>query len=44
MNIAEILRSLADKIASVEQGGSAGTHRHEPIEVDNTDIYCEANP
>ena len=37
MNIAEILRSLADKIASVEQGGSAGTHRLEPVEVDNTD-------
>jgi hypothetical protein len=42
MNIAEILRSLADKIASVEQGGSAGTHRLEPVEVDNIDHSNDA--
>lgn len=37
MNIAEILRGLADKIASAEQGASVGTHRLEPVDVDNTD-------
>jgi hypothetical protein len=42
MNIAEILRSLADKIASVEQGGSASAHHLEPVEVDNTDHSDDA--
>jgi hypothetical protein len=37
MNIAEILRGLADKIASVEQGASIGIHRLAPVDVDNTD-------
>lgn len=37
MNIAEILRGLADKIASAEQGASIGTHRLAPVDVDNTD-------
>jgi hypothetical protein len=42
MNIAEILRSLADKIASAEQGASVGTHRLDPVEVDNTDHTDDA--
>jgi hypothetical protein len=42
MNIAEILRGLADKIASAEQGVSIGTHRLEPVEVDNTDHTDDA--
>jgi hypothetical protein len=42
MNIAELLRGLADKIASVEQGGPAGTHRLAPVEVDNTDHTDDA--
>jgi preprotein translocase subunit Sec61beta len=42
MNIAEILRGLADKIASVEQGASIGIHRLAPVEVDNTDHTDDA--
>jgi hypothetical protein len=42
MNIAEILRGLADKIASVEQGASIGVHRLAPVEVDNTDHTDDA--
>jgi hypothetical protein len=42
MNIAEILRGLADKIASAEQGASVGTHRLEPVDVDNTDHTDDA--
>jgi hypothetical protein len=42
MNIAEILRGLADKIASAEQGGAMGIHRLEPVEVDNTDHTDDA--
>lgn len=42
MNIAEILRSLADKIASVEQGSQAAAHHLEPVEVDNTDHTDDA--
>ncbi len=37
MNIAEILRGLADKIASLEQGNQDDTHHLKPVDVDNTD-------
>ena len=47
MNIAEILRGLADKIASMESGKDAppqcsGQAQLEPVEVDNTDHSNDA--
>ena len=42
MNIAEILRGLADKIARVEQGASIGINRLATVEVDNTDHTDDA--
>jgi hypothetical protein len=47
MNIAEILRGLADKIASMEAGQAAPTQsmgqaQLQPVEVDNTDHTDDA--
>lgn len=47
MNIAEILRGLADKIASMETGQEAPTQsmgqaQLQPVEVDNTDHTDDA--
>jgi len=47
MNIAEILRGLADKIASMETGQespaqSGGQAQLQPVEVDNTDHTDDA--
>ena len=48
MNIAEILRGLADKIASMETGQEAPTQsmgqaQLQPVEVDNTDHTDDAD-